>query len=307
MARTPHGARSAGRQTTIDGVRITNPDRLLFREAGLSKLDLVRYYARVTERIVPHLQGRALSFVRCPSGIERCFFQRHRVRGRPAALDEVRGPDGRRYLVFRDPQALLELVQLGAIELHTWGARAPGLDRPDRMLFDLDPASDVPWPQVVSTARRLRRLLADLGLESGVMSTGGKGLHVVVPLRTGSDWDEVRGFAKEIAMHLERTSPDCFTARARRTERPGRTFVDYLRNGVAASAVCAYSVRARPGAPVAMPLSWRELDPGTDVRGNYFNVRNVPELLARRRDPWARLAACRQTLPFAALARLSSG
>jgi len=283
----------------IQGVRLTSPDRVLFPEQGTTKRELAEYYREVADHILPHLEGRPLTLLRCPRGPgEQCFVQRRASesvpdfvrRGEVPELDE----DGTAtYLEVDDLRGLLSLVQLGVLELHTWGARRDRLERPDRMVLDLDPDPSLPFSAVNQAALRLRDRLGELELESFVKTTGGKGLHVVVPLVRRHSWDEVREFARGIAEELERAAPERYLAHSAKADRAGKIFVDYLRNSWSASAVAAYSTRARPGAPVSVPLAWEELtdelDPGA------LNLSTVPaRLKGRRADPWKEYGRTRQ-------------
>lgn len=284
-------------ETEVAGVRLTSPDRVLYPQQGITKRELAEYYVAVAERIVPHLRGRPLTLVRCPSGQgTECFYQRRAGKGTPEALGRVRVPvqgETHSYLTADTLRAVLSLVQMGVLELHVWGARRDRLDRPDRMILDLDPAPGVAWDTIVDGARRVRERLSGLGLESFVKTTGGKGLHVVVPLVRRRGWDAVREFARAVAEELVREDPDRFLAEASKEEREGKIYVDYVRNAWSATAVAPYSSRAREGAPVSCPLSWDELGPGS--RPDRFTVRSVAERVeAREEDPWAGFAELRQ-------------
>jgi len=226
--------------------------------------------------------------------------QRHlAIRGR-RGLREVPTPDGRRGLLVEDAGGLVELVQHGVVELHTWGARHPRLDRPDRLTIDLDPGSRVRWPAVVAAARLVRERLRAAGLGAFLKTTGGHGLHVVAPLEPRAGWDDVLAFARGLATDLVAAQPQTFVARFARAGRADRILVDYLRNGVAASAVSAWSVRARPGAPVAMPVAWDALDPRVDLRGVHFGIATRRVRAAARaagEGPWRGYEAARVPLP----------
>lgn len=287
--------------TELAGVRLTHPDRVFYPDAGITKLDLARYYQAVIERMLPELRDRPLTLLRCPAGIEdECFVQRKAGAALPGALTTVRIDGDSTYVVARSLADVLRLVQVGVLELHTWGARRDRLDRPDRLIFDLDPAPDVGWKEVVAAAHAVRVKLAGFGLRSWVKTTGGKGVHVVSPLTRRHDWDVVHRFSRAVAEALEREQPERLLARAAKAERGGRVFVDYLRNSWSASAVEAYSTRARPGAPVSTPLSWDELE--TIEGGAAFTVATLPaRLRTRRADPWAGYRRSRQTLTKAAL------
>jgi bifunctional non-homologous end joining protein LigD len=297
------------RTVELAGIVLSHPDKVLYPEAGLSKLDLAQYYAAVAPWIVPHLRARPLSLFRCPDGWRaQCFFQKHAQRGVHASVARVPVPEGRgtaTYLCADSPSALVALVQWGVLELHPWAARRPRLDRPDRLIFDFDPDPDVPWKALVEAVHLCRKLLEELGLTGFLKTTGGKGLHIVVPIRPTLDWDAARGFTRAVAETLVRTFPDRFLATAAKSKRGGRIFVDYLRNAQGATAVAPYSLRARANAPVAAPIRWEEL--GTDVRFDHFNAKNVPQRLARmKRDPWAALPETRQTLTQAMQRRVGS-
>lgn len=293
-------------ETEVGGVRLTHPDRVVYPEQGITKRELAEYYRAVAERMLPHVRGRPLTLVRCPAGARKeCFYQRRAGRGTPAALGRVQVPvQGKRetYLTADTVQALLSLVQLGVLELHVWGARRDRLDRPDRMILDLDPGADVPWEAVVDGAVRVRERLSALGLESFVKTSGGKGLHVVAPLARRHPWEVVRELSRAVAEEVAREAPERFLTSASREEREGKIYLDYLRNAWSASAVAPYSTRSRPGAPVSFPLSWEEVQSG--VRPEDFTVRTVPERVRSGEDPWKGMAGLRQGITRRMLSRL---
>jgi bifunctional non-homologous end joining protein LigD len=280
-------------------VRLTHPDRVLWPEQGITKRALATYLVTVADRLLPETAGRPLTLLRCPQGPERkCFVQRHPGEGAPPQLRtvEIDEDDGKAtYVTADDPPALVALAQLGVLELHPWPARAADPERPDRLILDLDPGEGVGFPAVVEAALRLRELLAELGLASVPRTTGGRGLHVVAPLLPGHGWDAHLAAARALAERLAAAAPERYTTAIPKAERRGRIFVDYLRNGRGASAIACCSPRARPGAPVAMPLAWEELTPGLDPAA--FTLRTVPERLDSRPDPWAGTLALRQKLP----------
>jgi bifunctional non-homologous end joining protein LigD len=299
------------RDDTIEvaGVRLTSPHRVLFPEQGISKAELARYYVGVADHLLPQLRGRPLTLVRCPSGRQKhCFVQRRADASFPASLGRVEvetGGEHVTYLTAGSLQAVLALVQLGVLELHTWGARRDRLDRPDRMIFDLDPAPDVAWPRVVGAAFEVRDRLAALGLQGWVKTTGGKGLHVVVPLVRSQGWDAVRDFARRLAERMAAEAPERYLAQATKGERAGRIYLDYLRNAWSASAIAACSPRARAGAPVSTPITWEELEGGVDPAA--FTVRSLPgRLRSLATDPWAGYAEARQSLTRAARAAVGA-
>ena len=278
---------------------VSSPDKVVFADMGYTKADVLAYYESVMEHLLPGIVERPLSLIRCPNGAgAKCFFQKHHTPGLTRVdLVPIREDSGasRDYLVVRDAAGVLELVQFNGLEFHPWGSTAAAPECANRIVFDLDPAPDVPFAEVKASAVHLRRLLADLELESFLRTTGGKGLHVVVPLNPGCDWEIGKRFAKGFATALAGSEPQRYIAKATIRDRAGRIFVDYLRNGRGATAVASYSLRARPGAPVAMPIAWSEL--AKLEAGDAFTLANVPAKLRRRRkDPWADIERIEQNL-----------
>ena len=283
----------------LERVRLTHPDRVLYPEQGLTKRGLAEYYVEVAPWILPHIAHRPLSIVRCPDGVGKaCFYQKHITKGLPSSFRQVTVRDSKgdvTYPVVEDLEGLLTLVQMNALELHPWGARADDVERPDRLTFDLDPDAAVAWPSVVNAAFAVRDHLATLGLRSFVKTTGGKGLHVVVPIVRGPQWPEVSAFAAGVAETMSSAQPSLYTPRLSKAARKGKIFIDYLRNSRGATAVAAYSPRARSGGPVSTPLSWDEVGPA--VSSEHFTVENLTRrLLALKDDPWREMAEIRQSL-----------
>ncbi|EIL99286.1 ATP-dependent DNA ligase [Rhodanobacter thiooxydans] len=289
--------RQAG-QSTGDIV-ISHPDRVVYPEDGITKQQVADYYASVMRWFLPSVAGRPVSVIRCPEGTAKaCFFQKHMIQGLKhvgsAKLKEESGAQAT-YIYPLDAVSVIELVQFGVLEFHPWGATVEQPDRADRVVFDLDPGDDVGWERVVAAARLVHRRLSQLGLESFLRTTGGKGLHVVVPLNPGCPWPQVKDFARAFAGTLAQAHPLEFVATASKARRNGLIYVDYLRNSRGATSVASYSLRARPGAPVAMPLRWAEL--GKLKSGRDFDIRSTPKRLARlRTDPWAGVDTLRQNL-----------
>ena len=287
----------------VQGVKISHPERVVYPAIGFTKLDLARYYDQVAGQIVPHLAGRPLTLVRCPDGADQpCFYQRHLAMGASPGevktFKRLRSSKGH-YLYIDSRSALITLVQNGAVELHTWGAVLPDAQHPDRITLDLDPDEDLPWARLVHATQLTRKLVEGLGLKSFLKTTGGKGLHVVVPIRPKLAWGEVKEYSRLMAEFLVRAEPALFTAKAAKVRREGKVFVDYLRNAETASAVAAFSARARAEAGVSTPVAWDELDAREDLRKR-FTVRTVPGRLARqRRDPWAHYGKTKQVLTAA--------
>jgi bifunctional non-homologous end joining protein LigD len=286
------------------GVRITHPERVLFPEVGITKGDLARHMEVVAERMLPHVEGRPLMLLRCPEGrTGTCFFQKHPGVSVPSSARAVTVRESKKdatYLTVSTAEGLVSLVQMGVVEVHVWGARAERQDAPDRIVFDLDPDPLVPWARTVGAAVELRDRLRDLGLVSFPKTTGGKGIHVVVPVRRGPSWEEVAEFSSAVAAAMIREDPGRLTANLSKARRKGKIFIDTLRNRRGATWVAPYSVRAREGAPVSMPLSWEEVTP--KLRPERFTVRTAPARL-RSRDPWASMERTRQGLTRAIVRR----
>jgi bifunctional non-homologous end joining protein LigD len=280
-------------------LKITNPQRLVWPSLKISKLDLIRYYHAVADWILPHVASRPLTLVRCPDGAEaECFYQRHLGMGASPGdiktFKRLRSSKG--YYIYIDSQrGLLSTIQNGAVELHTWGATLPDAKHPDRITLDLDPDPDLPWPQLLEATRLTRTLVEGLGLKCFLKTTGGKGLHVVIPVEPDLDWDEIKEFSMHMAEFLVRAQPQLFTSKIAKDARTDKVFVDYLRNSETASAVAAFSARARKDAGVSTPLAWDELGKA-DVR-HRFTVKTVPARLKRlKRDPWQGYADTKQAI-----------
>ena len=282
----------------VAGVRITHPERVLFGREGITKAQLAAYYAGAGDLILPHIEGRPLSIVRCPNGADApCFFQKHVMPGMNKSIKPVRvspKKEDANYLSVGDVQGLVALVQFGAIELHPWGAKVKSLGKPDRVVIDLDPDPAVSWRDLAKAAAEARECLRRFGLTSFLKSTGGKGLHVVAPLIPKAPWAAIKTFAKTIAEEMAADNPLLYIAKAAKAARKGKIFIDYLRNDRGATAVAAYSVRARAGAPVALPLSWNALKRA--VRPEPASVLTVHKTISAG-DPWAGFFALRQILP----------
>ena len=229
----------------------------------------------------------------------------------PEAIDTIEVPEGEghaQYMMVNDVAGLVATVQMGVLELHAWGATGAALDHPDRVVFDLDPADDVPWATVVEGAQLVRGLLKEIGLDCFLKTSGGKGLHVMVPIRPEHDWAVVKDWAHRFAAHLARHLPDRFIAKMSKAARNGKIFIDYLRNAPGATTVVAYSVRARDGAPVSAPITWEELDLGKGIKADHFRVSTMPARIRslEQHDPWAGFGQAPQRLTKAMLAAFDS-
>ncbi|MEA2760333.1 MAG: bifunctional non-ous end joining protein LigD [Methylobacteriaceae bacterium] len=282
----------------IAGVRLTSPDKVLYPEQGITKCDLANYMVAVADWMLPHIAKRPITLVRCPTGRQKkCFYQRHAGSGVPSELGEVPVPGfDEPYLFVRDVRGLIALVQMGVLEIHPWGARNDNPGRPDRMIFDLDPGEGLTFADVVAAAREVRAMLDSIKLTSFLKTTGGKGLHLVVPIARRYDWQEVKAFAKRAAERLAKEKPERYLIRMSKAERRGRILIDYLRNDPTSTAIAPYSTRSREGAPVATPLAWEELNDKLEPKD--FNEKTVPERLKTLRDdPWKDMPGTKQALP----------
>lgn len=284
----------------VERVKLSNPDRLLFAGMDITKAGIADYYRAAARRMMPYLSGRPVSLVRCPQGSQRkCFYQKHANEGFPDLLREipVEEADGevKDYLYIDHPEGLIAGVQFGVLEFHVWGATVEDLERPERLVFDLDPDPAVSFSEVRKTAFEMRDFLKELGLQAFPMVTGGKGVHVISPLEPAAEWPAVKAFAKRVAETMAEHAPGRFVSVMSKARRRGRIFIDYLRNERGATAIAPYSTRAREGAPVAWPVSWEELrrlKSAADV-----DVPKAMKLLERRSDPWKGYEAARRPAP----------
>ena len=274
---------------------LTHPERMLWPDDGVTKQGLADYYMGSAEWVIPHLIGRPLSLVRCPNGVAAdCFFAKHAWAGLSDAVQRISIGKEAPALAIEGIEGLLSLVQGNVLEIHPWGSSLSDLERPDRLIFDLDPGEEVAWGAVIEAALEVRaRLLSAFKLESFVKTTGGKGLHVVVPLTPSVEWERAKALCKGVADAMAADSPHHYLAYMAKGARKGRVFVDYLRNGRGATAVAAYSTRARPGAAISTPLDWNELSEA--VKSDHFRLSNIGRRLANlRRDPWEGFFEIRQ-------------
>ena len=268
----------------IAGVAVSSTGRRVFPRAELSKGEVAEYYAAMADRMLEHAGHRPLSLLRCPDGIsEDCFFQKHAGKGFPDAvktipIEEKKGST-RDYMYVASAEGIVGAVQMGTLEFHIWGASRDRIERPDRMVFDLDPDEGLDFDKVIAAARQMHDALGELGLDSAALVTGGKGVHVVVPLRRIVGWDRVKRFARDFAKTFARRYPDRYTAKMSKSEREGRVFIDWLRNERGATAIAPYSLRARPGAAVALPVGWNELE--TLDCANGFHMEDAQDRLSR--------------------------
>jgi bifunctional non-homologous end joining protein LigD len=282
----------------VEGVRLSSPDKILYPEQGITKGELADYYVQIAPWMLPHVARRPVTMVRCPVGHEKkCFYQRHAGSGvlpelRPVTVPGFDDP----YLYIEDTAGLIAMVQMGTLEIHPWGVTMDVLDQPDRIIFDLDPDESLTFPDVIAAALEVRQRLSDLGLTSFVKTTGGKGLHVVLPIEPVTPWPAAKAWAKKVSAEMAADAPEKYLLKISKAERAGRIFIDYLRNDPTSTAVAPYSTRSRPGAPVAMPLDWSELRPDLDPKA--FTICTAPDRVQKVANPWADIAKIKQRLPI---------
>ena len=297
MAKKRTAPVSAGRESSVAGVRISHPDRLIYPDLGISKIELARYYEAIADWIVPHVAGRPLTLVHCPAGLGGpCTYLKHAKAWGPSALRRVNIQEKTKigeYLVADSVEAVVSLAQMGIVEIHTWNVASDDIDRPNRVVWDLDPGPAVTWKQIVKAAGLVREVLEMLGLASWVKTTGGRGLHVVAPIRPRRGVSECLEFSRSISEAIASTDRSLYTTRFAKAGRERKILIDYLRNNRTNTSICAYSPRARPGAPVSMPLNWKDLAAQPDR----WTLVTVPRHLKRRRkNPWADYWACLQEI-----------
>lgn len=284
----------------VGGVSLTNPDRILYPEQGITKLELAQYFYDVADWIMPHLADRPLMIRRCPEGHQKdCFYQKHANESTPTAIGHVmiRDEENKEYpfLYVDTMEGLISLAQMGALEIHAWGARRDSVEKPDQITFDLDPDPSVPWPRVVQAAKDMHQILDTIGLTGFLKTSGGKGLHIVVPIARRHDWEEVKDFSRAVAEILASQSPSDFILEASKIRRKNRIFIDYFRNGRGATAIVPYSPRALSGAPVATPIEWSELN--DKLKPDAFKLKDISDRLSKlKQDPWEEMPEARASI-----------
>ena len=296
-SRPPPIKRSApAKNESVAGVHLTHPDRIYWDDAGVTKRDLAEYYVKVWKWMRPHVAGRPISLLRCPEGTSgQCFFQKHARAGIPVEHLRLVPEKGDKIIAVDDLAGIIALVQGGVLEIHTRGTTTDDRERADRLVFDLDPGPGTNWGNVVEAARDVRARLSKLKLKSFLKTSGGKGLHVILPIKP-TPWNEAKAFAQKIAASMAADQPDRYIATATKSGRSRRIFIDYLRNSREATAIAPYSTRARTGAPVSVPIDWSEL--GSLKAANQYTVLNLMQRLSRqRKDPWNGIGRVRQSLP----------
>jgi bifunctional non-homologous end joining protein LigD len=287
----------AAEKASGDGkIRITHPERVIDASSGATKMQLAQYYAQVFPWIAPHLQDRPVALVRAPEGIAgELFFQKNADKlAIPGLISLGKEHAGQPIMIIDNPEALIGAVQMSTIELHTWNATSADLNHPDRFILDLDPDPALPWKHMVEATQLTLTILDELGLKSFLKTSGGKGIHIVVPLKPKAGWDEVKAFSQAIVTHMAKLLPERFSAVSGPKNRVGKIFIDYLRNSQGATTICAFSARTRDGLPISVPVLREEV---AQLKGaNGWNIQNFMERLADQDDPWAGYAKVKQTI-----------
>lgn len=279
---------------------ITHPDKVLDPESGMTKQGLAAYYVAVAEHLLPHIADRPLSVVRCPGGSDKpCFFQKHVGSGlaegvKTVAIKNRKSGEEEDYLTVDSVEGLIGLAQMGVLEIHPWGSHNESLDEPDRIIFDLDPDASITWKTLAETAQDLKMRLGKVELKSFLKSTGGKGLHVVVPIRPDHKWPVIKEFAHQMVLEMEHAQPQLYVTKMTKSTRKNHIYLDYLRNDREATSIAPFSPRARAGTPVAVPLEWKELE---SASAPAFHVSDFSKWKTRlRHDPWRELPEVNQNL-----------
>lgn len=279
-------------------IHTTHLEKVLY-PSGITKRDVLDYYDQIADRLLPYIINRPLTLVRCPNGIEQpCFFQKHPLKTMPKSIRTIKikeRENEKSYCYITDKEGLLTLVQMGVLEFHPWGSCIDHLDQPDRIVFDLDPAPGVPWKAVINAALLLHQCLDELALKNFVKTTGGKGLHIMIPIEPRLDWELIKRITHAMANVLVAINPDQYIATMSKEKRKDKIFIDYLRNTRGATAIATYSTRARPGAPIAMPLTWDSLS--TRIKSNRFDISNINKYLKQQKsDPWEDFFSAKQKI-----------
>lgn len=280
-------------------MKISNPDKVLYKEANVTKLDVAEYYQAIHEYMLPYIVKRPLSLVRCPDGYDKQrFFQKHIAHDYPQGLFPISIKEKTKtddYIYLKNEVGLLALAQMGTLEIHPWGSSINNIEKPDTIIFDLDPAPDLAWSKVVDAALLIKDYLKQLKLKSFVKTTGGKGLHVVIPIKPKYDWDTVKEYTHAFVLFVASQSPDNFVTKMTKSHRTGKIFLDYLRNGRGATAVAPYSLRANKEAGIATPLEWSELS--NNKRDNTYTIKTIMDRMDNlKKDPWRDYFDAKQSL-----------
>ncbi|HUQ18306.1 MAG TPA: non-homologous end-joining DNA ligase [Gemmatimonadaceae bacterium] len=273
----------------IAGISVSNPDRVVYPAIGITKLDVARYYETIGDWIVPHVEGRPLTLVLCPEGMSgQCLFLKHAKVWGPKVIRRIRIQEKKKigeYMIADSISAVVALAQMGILEIHTWNTTSKHIEKPNRIVIDLDPGENVKWTQVISAARLVRKVLSAVELDSFVKTTGGRGLHVVVPITPRCDWSKCLEFSRSLAYAIARNDPDNFTTNFSKAGRESKILIDFMRNNRTNTSVSAFSTRAKDTAPVSVPITWNDLK--SSLNPSSFTIQTVPRRLAKlRTDAW---------------------
>lgn len=279
------------KKTKIEGVEITNPDRIVFQKNKIKKIDVIKYYQKIAEHILPYIESRLLSVIRCHNGItDSCFIRKHTSNDNPQ-IKKFDTKNNEDFFYIQDKIGIIAEAQMGTIEFHTWGSKVQKINKPDIMVFDLDPDENMPIAKLRQGVIKLKKTLDDLNLVSFLKTSGGKGYHIVVPFSSCKSWKVFYDFAKKVADLMQATYPDLFTANVRKAERKNKIFVDALRNGKGATCVSPYSLRAKQNASISMPIAWESL---AKIKPNQVTIRNFEKYLTP--NPWQDFFKTNQSL-----------
>ena len=271
-------------ESRIGNIEITNPNKVLFKSGKITKFDIAKYYEEASGLMLPLIESRLLSVIRCHKGIEEeCFFKKHPATDKNHV--EVYNVSGEEYFYLKDKTQLIYQVQMGTVEFHNWGSKVPEIGKPDVMVFDLDPSDNLSLTKLRQGTKELGQVLNELGFETFLKTSGGKGYHIEVPTTKFDDWESINKFSKDVALYMENKYPRAFTSNIRKNAREGKIFIDYLRNAKGATCVAAYSVRARKNAPISFPISWDELN---EIKPNEITINNYQSYLSKT-NPWSKL------------------
>lgn len=268
-------------EAMIDGIKISSPDKIIYPEDNITKLDVIKYYKSVAKYMLPFVKDRIMCAIRCHGGInDECFFKKHPTTEKQ--MVNTKKVDGEEYFYIKDEKDIIYHAQMGTLEFHTWGSKIDSINKPDFMIFDLDPAENVSLDKLRQGVLKLKAILDKLNLKSYIKTSGGKGYHIVVPFANSRNWKTFKNFALNVAKVCEKTYPETFTTSIRKKDRNGKIFVDYLRNEKGSTCVCAYSLRARKKAPVSVPIEWKHLD---KISPNHFTINTAMKYI-KKYNPW---------------------
>lgn len=284
---------------TLSKITISHPDKIIAGSKNVTKIELIEYYQKISDRLLPHIIERPIMILRCPGKLPKnCFYQKHTMPGTSKYIHQIEITEKNSkgyYLMIKDELGLISLIQSGAVELHPWGSRINNIEKPDIITFDLDPDPNVPWSKVTEAAKLIQQKLAHLDLQSFIKLSGGKGLHIVIPIVPVLEWSEIKEFTRAFAQYIVQLSPFDFIATASKDKRGNKIFIDYLRNDRGSTSVAVYSTRAKINIPISTPIRWNELSKIKSAQE--FNIKNIQNRLSKqKKDPWEDFFKVKQRL-----------